>query len=50
MTALLELNNIHRSYPSGDGPVDVLKGSPCAWKREKWWRLSGRLAPVNPRL
>ncbi|KFC09160.1 macrolide export ATP-binding/permease protein [Trabulsiella guamensis ATCC 49490] len=26
MTALLELNNIRRSYPSGDGSVDVLKG------------------------
>ena len=26
MTALLELNNIRRSYPSGDGPVEVLKG------------------------
>ncbi|WP_342321326.1 macrolide ABC transporter ATP-binding protein/permease MacB [Kosakonia sp. BYX6] len=26
MTALLELNNIRRSYPSGDGQVDVLKG------------------------
>ncbi|WLI78518.1 macrolide ABC transporter ATP-binding protein/permease MacB [Kosakonia sp. H02] len=26
MTALLELNNIRRSYPSGDGQVEVLKG------------------------
>lgn len=26
MTALLELNDIRRSYPSGDGPVEVLKG------------------------
>ncbi|WP_436873249.1 macrolide ABC transporter ATP-binding protein/permease MacB [Kosakonia sacchari] len=26
MTALLDLNNIRRSYPSGDGPVEVLKG------------------------
>ncbi len=26
MTALLELRDIHRSYPSGDGQVDVLKG------------------------
>ena len=26
MTALLELNNIRRSYLSGDGPVEVLKG------------------------
>lgn len=26
MTALLELSNIRRSYPSGDGSVDVLKG------------------------
>src|SRR5690606_33903456 len=26
MTALLELNNIRRSYPSGDSAVEVLKG------------------------
>ena len=26
MTALLELKDIRRSYPSGDGPVEVLKG------------------------
>ncbi len=26
MTALLELRNIRRSYPSGDGSVEVLKG------------------------
>ena len=26
MTALLELTDIRRSYPSGDGPVEVLKG------------------------
>ncbi len=26
MTALLDLNNIRRSYPSGDGQVEVLKG------------------------
>ena len=26
MTALLELRDIRRSYPSGDGEVDVLKG------------------------
>ncbi|MGK9172682.1 macrolide ABC transporter ATP-binding protein/permease MacB [Yokenella regensburgei] len=26
MTVLLELNNIRRSYPSGDGQVEVLKG------------------------
>ena len=26
MTALLELIDIRRSYPSGDGPVEVLKG------------------------
>ncbi|MGY6030211.1 macrolide ABC transporter ATP-binding protein/permease MacB [Phytobacter sp. AG2a] len=26
MTALLELSNIRRSYPSGDGQVEVLKG------------------------
>ena len=26
MTALLELNNIRRSYPSGEGAVEVLKG------------------------
>lgn len=26
MTALLELNDIRRSYPSGDGSVEVLKG------------------------
>ena len=25
MTALLELNDIRRNYPSGDGPVEVLK-------------------------
>ena len=25
MTALLELKDIRRSYPSGDGPVEVLK-------------------------
>ncbi|PCR30154.1 hypothetical protein CQA86_07640, partial [Klebsiella pneumoniae] len=26
MTALLELRDIRRSYPSGDGSVEVLKG------------------------
>lgn len=26
MTALLELKGIRRSYPSGDGQVEVLKG------------------------
>lgn len=26
MTALLELRDIRRSYPSGDGEIDVLKG------------------------
>lgn len=26
MTALLELRDISRSYPSGDGSVEVLKG------------------------
>ena len=26
MTALLELTDIRRSYPSGDGSVEVLKG------------------------
>ena len=26
MTALLELNDIRRSYPSGEGAVEVLKG------------------------
>lgn len=30
MTALLELKDIRRSYPSGDGPVEVLKGISCA--------------------
>ena len=35
MTALLELKDIRRSYPSGDGPVEV--------------RLSARQAPVNRR-
>jgi hypothetical protein len=40
MTALLELKDIRRSYPSGDGPVEVL-ASPCAWRRARWWRLSG---------
>ena len=33
MTAPLELNNIRRSYPSGDGPVESAEGHlPCAWK------------------
>ena len=49
MTALLELNDIRRSYPSGDGPVEVLKGISCALKPVKWWRLSGRRARVNQR-
>ncbi len=33
MTALLELRDIRRSYPSGDGSVEVLKGSPSASMR-----------------
>lgn len=49
MTALLELNDIRRSYPSGDGPVEVLKGISCALKPVRWWRLSGRRARVNQR-
>ena len=49
MTALLELTDIRRSYPSGDGPVEVLKGISCAWKRARWWRLSARRGPVNRR-
>ncbi len=49
MTALLELKDIRRSYPSGDGPVEVLKGISLRVKRARWWRLSARQAPVNRR-
>ena len=44
MTALLELIDIRRSYPSGDGPVEVLKGITLQvnsqyneWRLEEAW-------------
>ncbi len=35
MTALLELRDIRRSYPSGDGNVEVLKGITLSYCRRR---------------
>lgn len=40
MTALLELRNVSRSYPSGEEQVAVLKDISCKSTPGRWWRSS----------
>jgi macrolide transport system ATP-binding/permease protein len=49
MTALLELRDIRRSYPSGDGNVEVLKGITLSIAAGEMVAIVGRPAPGNPR-
>ncbi len=40
MTALLELRNVSRSYPSGEEQVAVLKDISLQIHARRWWRSS----------